>query len=427
MSILCPKILNPRLTGLFSIIHHLSIELLYSKTYNMLGSWARSSLILLVSRTVGQQSSSAKLKQWTHSAEKLRTMIPHRMSSSMTKKPSDNDQARKSENLPSLKPSAVEIIKKRFPEFFREDKFFSRQTNIDFCKIVLDSMEDLEIEKDLDAYKFLLRLFETGKYKPKSDMDLGDFSALHQYCAIDILNAADRRRVKIDREVQKIVESAFSKHSKVWLTVCRMTYWDMKLRNMNPNPLPEVISEKPIDLACIALERLSDDVKSVITKIDTSSVPGAVDHTWLVELLSPTQKSIIERLPPASNIHIETAGPLYVKDKSLSYFTMKVYDTQEEAHRNNPEADQEDSNFNYNTLKVQFYGKPISEKLREDEERYHVDDHYILGMAISGTCSEDSAKSWIKSLEKECPNIANMNVLFKLDVPTGGDSGGEAL
>lgn len=315
--------------------------------------------------------------------------------------------------LIAVKPN--EIFQKEFPDYFSGGKFVARIAYVDFIDQALAKLDEFGLNKNLQAYKDLLKVFPEGRYCPKSAWDIGMFHAPQQLCAIRVLHKMEMNLVRPDIEVEEIVIKAFSKRSDVWLKIGRMTYWTMKSRNMDPNPLPEEIPKETHQVAKLALMRMLKDDMSVITVTSTTSLPDVVDRTWIVFAQSPIQKSILDRLDKKNILYLEESGTVYVEEKYLSYFTLKVYDDEETIKRRKvvPEKD-----YNFNTIKMSFYGKPLQEKLKEIEGVHHVDNCYILATGITGTSSHDSILSWLKLLQRRNPNLRNLNVVLKLKRPT---------
>lgn len=346
---------------------------------------------------------------------RLNNKSPHRWlstTSRLSKSKNYNDPEIEKE-LIEVKPG--ELFQKEFPDYYSEGKFAARIGYVDFIDQALDKLDELGLNKNLEAYKELLRVFPPGRYCPKSKWDIGMFHAPQQLAAVRILKKMELNLVRPDIEIEQIVVSAFSKDSDVWLKVARANYWSMKSRNFDPNPLPEVIPKETHQVAKIALMRMLEDEKSVITVTSTASLPDVVDRTWIVFAQSPTQKAILDRLDKNNILYLEESGTVYVKEKYLSYFTLKLYDDEDTIKQRaiKPEKD-----FNFNTIKMSFYGKPLKEKLVELEEVHHVDNCYILATGITGTSSHDSVLSWLKLLQRRNPNLGNLNVVFRLKRPT---------
>lgn len=290
----------------------------------------------------------------------------------------------------------------------------SRMSYVDFIDESLSKLKELGVDKEINSYKELLRVFPPGKYHPKSIGDIGMFSAPQQLCGIRILTHMEIAGVKPDKEMEILVERAFSRHSQVWLKICRMNYWTMKGRNLDPYPIPEKLPDNPKELAKIAIERMVDDPRTRMIIGDASSIANSKDKTWIIYSQSPVQSEIIEKLDEKSVLYIEDCGLTYVGENYLSYFALKVYDDEEYKKS----ITREPPTFNYNRLKVKFWGKPIREKLMEMEDQYHIDNYRLLAIGMTGTSSNDSLSSWLKLMQQRNPKLARMNVVFKTYTPT---------
>lgn len=304
-----------------------------------------------------------------------------------------------------------QIFEKEFPDYFSEGKFVNRISYVDFVDQALARLKELGLEKDLNAYKELLKVFPPGKYHP-TPWDFGLFNAPQQLCAIRVLHQMNLNHVVPDKEVEEIVVRGFSKWSQVWVKCARMNYWTMKFRNLDPNPLPEKLPDRPHQIAKLALLRMLGDQKTTVITKNTSSVPTSIDKTWVVYCQSPEQAAIIERLDEDSILYIEDCGYAYVNDQYISYYALKYYVDEECRKRKDTKSELE---FNYNTLKVKFYGRPIHEKLIEAQEKHYIDGSYILAIGATGTSSNDSILSWLKIMEQRTPKISRHRVVFKIN------------
>lgn len=309
------------------------------------------------------------------------------------------------------------IFEKEFPNHFNDGKFVSRMSYVEFIDEALAKSKELGVEKNLNTYKELLKVFPPGKYWPSNRFEFGLFHAPQQLAAVRVLFQMESVGLKPDKEFEKLVINAFSKKSEVWNKIARMNYWSMKGRNIDPNPLPEVLPKKPHQLAKLALARMLDDHKSLITITNTTQLPDCVDKTWIAFSQSPTQKAILDRLDEKSTLYIEEGGLAFVGDQYLSYYLLKHYVDDEtlkqKIQEQNPPPD-----HNYNTLKMKFYGKPIREKIKSLEDKHYVDGCYILAIGITGTSSQDSLLSWLKILQQRNPNLSKLNVVFKMSKPS---------
>lgn len=365
------------------------------------------------------RTSSSLISNFLHDRNgKKLISLPRCLSSSSQdseKKSQQNTSTSTSNSTELIEVHPRAVFEKEFPDYYHEGKFVSRISYVDFIDEALEKMQELGLEKNLEAYKELLRVFPPGKYSPKSSWDFGMPHAPQQLAAVRVLFQMEWNGLKVDKEIEEIVVAAFSKRSQVWLKVARSMYWGMKGRNVDPNPIPEKLPEKPYDIAKAALIRTQSDLRSLITQTSTSSVPNAIDKTWIVYSQSPIQQQIIEELEDETILSIEDHGLVYISDKYLTYFVLKYSLDEKTAERKNkpPEPD-----FNYNTCKVQFYGKPLREKLQSLKDKHYDGSGYILSTCLTGTSSHDSVLSWLKILQKRNPKLSKLNVVFKLKRPT---------
>ena len=321
------------------------------------------------------------------------------------------DKADLAKELAIRRPT--QIFAKEFPDFYNDGKFVSRMSYVEFIDEALAKLKNLGLEKDLNAYKELLRVFPPGKFWPRRwDSNFGLFNAPQQLAAVRVLHQMELNGLRPDKDFEKIIIDAFSKKSDVWVKVIRMNFWSMKGRNIDPNPLPEKLPEEAHQKAKVALSRMLEDPKSIITITNSSRVPQSVDKTWIVFSQSPDQKVIIDRLPEESILYVEEGGEVYVGKDYLTYYLLKYRVDDETRERKTRRTVV--PNFDYNTLKVKFYGKPIKEVLADMLDKHFVDSGYVLGLCITGTSSQDSLLSWIKILQERNPLMNKHNVIFQM-------------
>lgn len=306
------------------------------------------------------------------------------------------------------------ILAREFPNHFRDGKFVSRMSYVEFIDEALNKAKELGLEKNLDLYKELLRIFPPGQFWPTNSLEFGLFHAPQQLAVTRLFHQMNRNGLKTDKEFEKLVVNAFSKKSDVWLLVTRYNYWSMKFRNADENPLPEELPNEPHQLAKLAMMRMLPDHKSIITVTNTSKVTGSTDKTWVVSSQSPTQQAIIDRLDAKSTLYIEDGGLIFVGSRFLSYFVLKYYvdDKTAESKKERP------PDYNFNTLKMSFFGMPIKDKLTSLEDKHYADGSYILAVCATGTSSQDSLLSWLKLLQQRNPQLSKLNVVFKMSRPS---------
>lgn len=151
-------------------------------------------------------------------------------------------------------------------EDFENIKRIKRFGYAEFVNASLPAMIEYGVHKDLEAYKAIMRVFPAGAFVPSSKIASGFFPhVVQQKSALNILDQMEEYKVQPDKEFEMIVVEAFSKYSEVWKKLARLNYWMTKFKNINVYPFPEVIPKEPLELAIVALKRMSVDPQSDIT------------------------------------------------------------------------------------------------------------------------------------------------------------------
>lgn len=144
----------------------------------------------------------------------------------------------------------------------------------EFIGAALPAMKEFGVEKDLSSYKALMRVFPAGAFLPSSKFASGFYPHfMQQRAAMDILCQMEENRIMPDKEMETHIIAVFSQYSSVWEKCARMTYWLTKFKNANPFPLPENLPQDPLELAIVALKRMSIDPQSDVSIYSVSFSP----------------------------------------------------------------------------------------------------------------------------------------------------------
>jgi signaling intermediate in Toll pathway protein len=78
-----------------------------------------------------------------------------------------------------------------------------------------------------------------------------------------------------------------------------MLYWDSKFKNLSPWPLPVELPNDALELARMAIERITcADRASEVKIYDTVlELPESEDKTWIVSATSPQQRGLLTSWP----------------------------------------------------------------------------------------------------------------------------------
>lgn len=141
---------------------------------------------------------------------------------------------------------------------FNDIKKLKRFGYTEFLAAALPAMKEFGVDKDIESYKALMRIFPKGAFIPSSPLVAGFFpNYVQQTSAVKLLNQMETNLIMPDRELEEHIIAVFSKHSMVWRKCARMTYWMTKAKNANPFPLPEKLPNDPLELAIVALRRMT--------------------------------------------------------------------------------------------------------------------------------------------------------------------------
>ena len=143
-------------------------------------------------------------------------------------------------------------------EDFNNIRKMKRFGYTEFITAALPAMKEFGVHKDIDSYKALMRVFPKGAFVPTSKIAAGFFAHyVQQQTALKILIQMEENGIMPDKEFESIIIDAFSKYSLVWERCARMTYWMTKFKNANPFPFPEKIPTDSLELAIVALRRMT--------------------------------------------------------------------------------------------------------------------------------------------------------------------------
>lgn len=318
--------------------------------------------------------------------------------------------------LEKTKPSPKEILEREFPDAFnRNGEFVSHMGYVQFIDDALARMKELGLHKDKEMYKQLLRIFPSKSMYPEDKHFIFKKHKFPQQLAVGrVLHMMSMNLVPIDRDFEVIITDVFCISSEIWNKVARMNYWQMKLRNLDNYPLPEVLPEEPHKLAKLGLQRMLDDEQTVVVTRNTSNLQNSIDKTWVVYAQCPTQQALIDRLDDKAILYVEDGGTVWVGSNPLTYYVLKYYVDSEVAKE---KARVVEPHYNFEEMKMGFYGRPIKDKLDERYEKHYADGSYILGIGLTGTSSQDSLSSWLKLLQQRNPKLNKLSVLFRLENP----------
>jgi len=184
-----------------------------------------------------------------------------------------------------------------------------RRGAVEFIEAARKHMKEFGVEKDLEVYKSLMDIMPKGIYVPENRIQSGFFHyPKQQECLVDVLVQMSENGVTPDRETGDLIMSITGLDSAPMRKFGRMRYWHSKFKNLSPFPLPMEMPNDGLELAKLAIERITSvDRTTKISVYDTEfDLPqDQGDKTWIVSGISPFQKEFLSKLPKKSNLYVE--------------------------------------------------------------------------------------------------------------------------
>jgi evolutionarily conserved signaling intermediate in Toll pathway len=200
-----------------------------------------------------------------------------------------------------------------------------RRGHVEFIYAALKNLEMFNCHKDLEVYKALLNVMPKGKFIPQNIFQ-AEFQHYpkQQQCIIDLLEQMEDNGVIPDYEMEDMLVNVFGRKGHPVRKFWRMMYWMPKFKNASPWPLPNPVPDEVLELARLAVERMCTvDVQSKVTVYQTADVESAVDDTWIVSGQSPGQQKLMTSHKKDVPLHIEGPFLIWLRDKSINYFTLR--------------------------------------------------------------------------------------------------------
>ncbi|CAH0562158.1 unnamed protein product [Brassicogethes aeneus] len=293
--------------------------------------------------------------------------------------------------------------------FVNRDAIY-RRGHVDFIYSALKNMEEFGVQKDLKVYKALIDVLPKGKFIPQNIIQ-AEFMHYpkQQQCIIDLLEQMEDNGVMPDYEMEDMLLNIFGKKGFPLRKFWRMMYWMPKFKNLSPWPVPNPPPDDMLDLAKLAIDRISSiDAQSKTTIYHANDITDSIDHTWIVSAQSTKQKMLLQEYNEKDPVYVEGGFKVWLRSKSVNYFVL----------RGKPKPIKEDNedNDNVSGLEVPYFGlkPPVKKSLSLNTSQHEQEDGIIFSVCATGTSSKDSLLSWIRHLEKDNPKLATIPIVFTL-------------
>ncbi|CAH0555337.1 unnamed protein product [Brassicogethes aeneus] len=277
-----------------------------------------------------------------------------------------------------------------FHEAIQNFKKSNKEPNhyIDFIYAALNNMDKFKVSRKLEAYKSLIEILPKGKYLPENIIQ-AEFMHYprQQECILDVLEQMELNGVIPDKETGVILREVFGQYGFPLRKYHRMLYWMPKFQKISPWPLPNELPDNELDLAKLALNRVSNvDGKSKITEYKVVEI-GKDKTSWIVSSQSCLQKKLLNGYN--ENVYITGPHRTRLREKVVEYFILKGV----------PNKDVKGPSY------------PFKD---DPEGSVHVqEDGTIFATCSIGNPTKESLLSWVKLLEQDGnPRLETTEILF---------------
>lgn len=303
---------------------------------------------------------------------------------------------------------------------YLEKESVYRRGHVEFVMAGLDKMKEMDLHRDLDCYKMLLQCFPQGVMIPQTvwQVEFMHFPK-QQECCIEIIEQMERYGVIGDQEFGEMLMMISGDKSHSFRKFRRHLYWTRKFSNLNPFPVPREMPDDDLQLALLALKKISVDLENEITVWKTSQVEeNALEDTFIASAQSPDQRGLLKKHKTDVPLYVEGGYTVYMKYKSVTYFVLRADADPNKFIPVDP-AVEEDYLMDFpNPYDMDEENREVVERPSEHEQ----EDGTIFATCVTGTSSKDSLITWIRYLQKKNPMLEHAKIVFTLkSAGIGGD------
>lgn len=286
-----------------------------------------------------------------------------------------------------------------------------RRGHIEFIYQALDRMKELGVNRELACYKALIKVFPPGMMVPATNWQVEFYHyPKQQNCTVQILEQMEDNAVVPDQEMRDLLEARFGKKGHVVRKYRRMVYWMRKFQNANPYKLPHYLPLDPVELAILALKKMSVDLEN---EIKVFKVGGEENQIFIASAQSPTQRDMIRKHRDNMPLYVEGGFPVWLRDQRQTYFILRADSDPKVFQYPSKEQLEEQELGNFETM----FDAEEPQELAVKPNVHQQEEGTILGMCITETGTKDSLISWIRCLQDANPSLEKIPIVFTLRSP----------
>ncbi|KAK7500838.1 hypothetical protein BaRGS_00008082 [Batillaria attramentaria] len=301
-------------------------------------------------------------------------------------------------------------------ELYISKESLYRRGHVEFIYAAMQNMERFGVHRDLSVYKALLEVFPKGKLAARTvwQVEFMHFPK-QQQCAIDLMDQMEDFGVIPDHDFGMRLEKVFGTDAHAFRKYRRMMYWMPKFKHANPYPVPKELPDDALQLALLALRRMSVDKETKLSVWQGPDITSETNEdTFIASAQSRTQQDLISKHDPNTALFVEGGYSCWLRHASTTYFILRA-DPDLAALKTwqAAEADSDQNLFDW-TL---FWENEEASQLVPNRSVHEQDDGTILGMTVTGTSTKDSLVTWIRCLQQANPSLEQIPIVFRLRTP----------
>ncbi|KAL7290258.1 hypothetical protein TKK_0015960 [Trichogramma kaykai] len=283
-----------------------------------------------------------------------------------------------------------------------------KRERVAFVYGAMKYMKEFGVHKDLSVYKKLIEVFPKETMVPTNYFQtLFMHYPREQYCCISLLEQMEDNGVIPDPETETILLNIFGQNGIPLEKFWKMMYWMPKFRNLNPWPVPKPLPNDPLELAKLAMIKISSvDVESSISVHQTEDIEDSIDKTWVVSAMAPKQKELLLKHDKNTPIYVEGPFKIYVATESVDYFILRAEPLK---NRKFPEMNTDD----VDKIPNPYLDTHTTEVILPPSVHEQFDGTFFA-VCATGMSTKDSLLSWIRCLQKDNPILGDIPIIFTL-------------
>lgn len=294
-----------------------------------------------------------------------------------------------------------------------------RRGHVEFIYASLQNMERFGVHRDLSVYKALLAIFpQDGKVAART---VWQVEWMHfpkqQQCAIDIMDQMEDNGVIPDHDFGRRLEKIFGTEAHAFRKYRRMMYWMPKFKHANPYPVPKELPDDGLQLALLALRRMSVDRHSKITVWQGPDINSeGSEDAFIASAQSLTQKELISRHDRSTPVFVEGGFTCWLRHKSMQYFVLRADPDHAAIQAWRETENKINSDQNLFEWKL-FWESEDATSMVPRRSVHEQDDGTVLAMTVTSSATKDSLVTWIRCLQQHNPVLEQIPVVFRLRTP----------